>query len=180
MNGRRLYRSEQDKMLFGVSGGLADYFDIDVSLVRLGWVLLCIVSGGLLAIAYLLMGLVTPTYFQLYGVEEDEIGTDEEESAGDAEGEDEGGEEDDSGVQAARKEGRIGREERRRARRHRRRISLGRTGGAGMFFGLVLVVVGGIALMGTLNIFDWIPWGQIWPVVVIGFGAMILWKRRDR
>jgi phage shock protein PspC (stress-responsive transcriptional regulator) len=38
MNGGRLYRIEQDKMLFGVSDGRADYFDIDVSLVRLGWV----------------------------------------------------------------------------------------------------------------------------------------------
>jgi|GEM_PF-1228215 phage shock protein C len=69
MNGGWLYRIEQDKMLFGVSDGRADYFDIDVSLVRLGWVLLCIVSGGLLALAYLVMGLVTPTYFWLYGVE---------------------------------------------------------------------------------------------------------------
>lgn len=180
MNRRRLYRSEQDKMLFGVSGGLADYFDIDVSLVRLGWVLLCIATGGLLALAYLVMGLVTPTYFQLYGVEEDDIRPDDEETADEAEGD--GG--DDGGarpeVEGAKKGGRIGREERRRARQQRRSLTTGRGGGAGMFFGLVLVVIGGIALMGSLNVFNWIPWGQMWPVIIIGFGAMILWKRRDR
>ena len=151
------YRIKQDKMLFGVSDGLADYFDIDVSLVRLGWVLLCIVSDGLLALAYLVMGLVTPTYFRLYGVEENKIGMDEEESVGDVEGEGDDGEEDESGVEAARKGGRIGREERRPARRHRRRLANGRSDGAGMFFGLLLVAFGGIALMGTLNIFGWIP-----------------------
>ena len=70
MNDRRLYRSEQDKMLFGVAGGLADYFDVDVSLVRLGWVLMCVLTVGVSILAYLAMGIVTPTYYQVYCVEE--------------------------------------------------------------------------------------------------------------
>ena len=70
MNDRRLYRSEQDKMLFGVAGGLADYFDVDVSLVRLGWVLMCVLTVGVSILAYLAMGIVTLTYYQVYCVEE--------------------------------------------------------------------------------------------------------------
>ena len=35
---KRLYRSKKDKMLAGVCGGLAEYFDVDPSLVRLATV----------------------------------------------------------------------------------------------------------------------------------------------
>ena len=49
---RRLYRSESDQMLSGVSGGLAEYFDIDPVIVRLLWVILTIFSGGLLIVVY--------------------------------------------------------------------------------------------------------------------------------
>src|SRR5215212_6557180 len=33
----RLYRSRSDRMIFGVAGGMADWFDLDPSLVRLVW-----------------------------------------------------------------------------------------------------------------------------------------------
>lgn len=35
---KRLYRSAHDRMLAGVCGGIAEYFQIDPTLVRLGWV----------------------------------------------------------------------------------------------------------------------------------------------
>ena len=56
----RLYRSRSDKMLGGVSGGLADYFDVDPVLVRLAWVVLSVLSGGLFALAYLLLWIIVP------------------------------------------------------------------------------------------------------------------------
>ncbi len=42
---KRLYRSRTDRMLFGVAGGLAKYFEVDVVLVRLLWVLAVIAFG---------------------------------------------------------------------------------------------------------------------------------------
>ena len=33
---KRIYRSRQDRMVCGVCGGIAEYFDLDPSLVRLG------------------------------------------------------------------------------------------------------------------------------------------------
>ena len=39
---KKLYRSRKDKMLAGICGGLAEYFDVDPSLVRLASVLLCL------------------------------------------------------------------------------------------------------------------------------------------
>lgn len=56
---KRLYRSGQDKQLGGVCGGIAEYFEIDPSLVRIGTIVLLLVAGtGLLA--YLVAWLVIP------------------------------------------------------------------------------------------------------------------------
>ena len=56
---KRLYKSRNDKMLDGVCGGIAEYFDIDPTLVRLGVVLLCALCGsGILA--YIVAAVVIP------------------------------------------------------------------------------------------------------------------------
>ena len=39
MSDKRLYKSSANYMLCGVCGGIAEYFNIDPTLVRLGWVL---------------------------------------------------------------------------------------------------------------------------------------------
>jgi len=59
MERKRLYRNVNDKMLCGVCSGLADYFNIDPTLVRLAWVVFCALGGsGLLA--YIIMALIIP------------------------------------------------------------------------------------------------------------------------
>ena len=59
MNEKKLYKSSTDKKLAGVCGGIADYFDIDPTLVRLGWVLFSLLGGsGLLA--YIIAALIMP------------------------------------------------------------------------------------------------------------------------
>ena len=59
MERKRLYRNVNDKMLCGVCSGLADYFNIDPTLVRLAWVLLGLMGGsGLLA--YIIASIVIP------------------------------------------------------------------------------------------------------------------------
>jgi phage shock protein C len=54
----RLYRSRSDRMLFGVAGGMADYFDFDPSIVRLVWALLLFTGIGFLL--YLVAAVVIP------------------------------------------------------------------------------------------------------------------------
>lgn len=56
---RRLYRCRHDKRLAGVSSGLAEYFDLDVSLVRILWVV-SIFFGGLGILLYIVMAIVVP------------------------------------------------------------------------------------------------------------------------
>jgi len=56
----RLYRSRSDRMIAGVAGGLAERFDIDPSFVRVAWVLLTIITGGIFLVAYIVMAIVVP------------------------------------------------------------------------------------------------------------------------
>ena len=56
---KRLYKSNQNKMIDGVCAGIAEYFNIDPTLVRLGAVVLCCMGGsGILA--YIIAAVVIP------------------------------------------------------------------------------------------------------------------------
>ncbi len=56
---KKLYRSTVDKKICGVCGGIAKYFNIDPTLVRLGWVLFtCLDGSGLLA--YIICAIIIP------------------------------------------------------------------------------------------------------------------------
>ena len=57
---RRLYRSPDDRVLAGVAGGMAETYDFDPSLVRVGWALLILVTGGLFLLLYIVMALIVP------------------------------------------------------------------------------------------------------------------------
>ena len=59
MNGKRLYRSESSRMLCGVCAGIAEYFNLDPTLIRLAWALFCIL-GGSGVLAYILAAIITP------------------------------------------------------------------------------------------------------------------------
>lgn len=58
---RRLFRSDTNKMMAGVCGGIGEYFNIDPTLIRLAWVILSIPTalfGGL--IAYIIAAIIIP------------------------------------------------------------------------------------------------------------------------
>lgn len=55
---KRLVRSA-DKKIAGVCGGLADFFSLDASIIRIVW-LLCVLLGGFGLLAYLIMWVVMP------------------------------------------------------------------------------------------------------------------------
>lgn len=56
---RKLYRSITDKMVGGVCGGLAEYFDIDPVIVRLIFVL-AVIFGGSGILAYIILWIIIP------------------------------------------------------------------------------------------------------------------------
>ena len=59
MNGKRLYRSESNRMLCGVCAGIAEYFNLDPTLIRLAWALFCVL-GGSGVLAYILAAITIP------------------------------------------------------------------------------------------------------------------------
>ncbi len=58
---QRLYRSTKDRMLGGVCGGIAEKFNWDPSLVRLGLVFLCFITGIIpLVLTYFVAWAIVP------------------------------------------------------------------------------------------------------------------------
>lgn len=56
---KRLYKSRNNKMICGVCAGIADYFNIDPSIVRVLWAILALAAGtGVLA--YIACAIILP------------------------------------------------------------------------------------------------------------------------
>lgn len=56
----KLYRSQRDKKLFGLCGGLAEVLNVDATLLRLVFVITAIFSGGTVIFLYIVASLVIP------------------------------------------------------------------------------------------------------------------------
>lgn len=59
MENKKLYRSSTNYKLAGVCGGIGEYFNIDPTLVRLGWIVFS-VAGGAGLLAYIIAAIVMP------------------------------------------------------------------------------------------------------------------------
>lgn len=64
----RLYRSRKNKMIGGVCGGLAEYFDIDPVLMRAIFIITAI-GWGIGFIAYIVLWIIMPDVTKIYGYE---------------------------------------------------------------------------------------------------------------
>ncbi len=137
----RLHRSSSEKMLAGVSGGLAESFDVDVTLVRVGWVVLCFLTAGFALVGYLLLAIIMPR---------GNVGlSDSPRTARDEK------------AMAFGEEG---------SRRSRRRDLLA----------LVIISIGCVMLLSNFGVFWWLNWSVLWPLALIGIGAVILVRRTHR
>lgn len=56
---KRLYKSREDKKLCGVCGGIAEYFELDPTIIRLAWVAFTLLGGSGI-IAYIIAAIVMP------------------------------------------------------------------------------------------------------------------------
>ena len=56
---KKLHKSQTDKKISGVCGGIAEYFNIDSTLVRLLWVLFSL-AGGAGLLCYIIAAIVMP------------------------------------------------------------------------------------------------------------------------
>ncbi|MGE5603318.1 MAG: PspC domain-containing protein [Nitrososphaerales archaeon] len=60
MNEKKLYRSNSDKMIAGVCGGLGQYFGVDPTLIRLIFALLVVFGVGSGIVLYIILAIVMP------------------------------------------------------------------------------------------------------------------------
>lgn len=60
MSDKRLYHSSVNYMLAGVCGGIAEYFNIDPTLIRLAWIILTCMNCGTGIVAYIIAAIVIP------------------------------------------------------------------------------------------------------------------------
>lgn len=153
---RRLYRSQQQRMIGGVAGGLAEYFEVDVTLVRLLWVLAVFAGGGGI-LAYIIAWILIP--------EEKDISSFARESSQNQstktalEGDSLSGpkslytepnsEDPDDQTNASRRNG-----------------------------GLLLIGLGVLLLVNTFIPFFYLR--NLWPILLIGFGLLLLFRGGEK
>jgi len=173
MNGHRLYRSERERLLGGVAGGLAEYFDLDPSLVRVAWAVLIIGSGGLFLLLYIVMWFVVPEAPPGYvsGSRWSSSASHSDVSAAGAVPPSEAA----AGASGPAPAPPMGSQSSsiagdwatRRAERRRRR-----SGEGGILVGVVLIVIG-IWFLAR----DYVPWlrvAELWPLALILIGLVLL------
>lgn len=59
---KKLYKSQTDRKSCGVCGGIAEYFGVDSTLVRLIWAAATVCSCGTGILAYMLAAIIIPEY----------------------------------------------------------------------------------------------------------------------
>ncbi len=65
MESKRLYRSRNQRMICGVCGGIAEYFNVDPTIIRLAWVLFSL-AGGSGLLVYFIAAIIIPEDSSMY------------------------------------------------------------------------------------------------------------------
>lgn len=149
---KKLYRSREDRMVFGLCGGLGEYFEVDPVLVRIIFVFVTF-AGGAGILAYLIMSFIVPLA--------------------------PGGENitfKNEAKDFAKKMQNEAHELKNEIKTERRK----RHSGFGMFLGLVLIVVGVGWFLNRLGPFYGWYFRGLWPLIVILFGVYLVLRRRKQ
>ena len=145
---RRLYRCRHDRLVAGVASGVAEYFHIDPTIVRVLWVV-SVFFGGLGLLLYFVMAIIVPL--------EPEVGPAVSAPAGDPTGDPSVPSQTDwHSMPAGHRHGTRG------------------TGRLVTFFGIALILFGGLALIDAL-LPAWADSGRfLGPAFILGVGALLV------
>ncbi len=147
---KKLYRSTSDKMIGGVAGGLADYFSIDPTLVRVLFVVATLFHGGGV-IAYIILWIVIPQKpYQVPGMNS-ETNTQNETS-------------DSSSSFTGNADGSIS-------------MNNQKSESGSIWIGIVLILLGGLFLLD--NFLPRFDFGDYWPIILIGLGIGLILKAKN-
>ncbi len=147
----RLRKNDRDRVLFGVSGGLGEYFELDPVFVRVGFIALCF-AGGIGFVLYLALALVMPRADAPERSPTETVQDNVEHMA-------------DEAADAGRRLG----------------AAMGpvTTGQRRSGLGVLFIVVGALILLANLGLFFWWRWDIFWAALLIGAGIIMV-KRRTR
>lgn len=145
---KKLYRSEDDRIIAGVAGGLGEFFNVDPLFVRLIFVLLALVHGlGILF--YVILVFIIPKKGE-ENLDAQKAGRKLKEFAGDVE------------EKAKEVAGKIEKE------------GKGFFGDRKKLIGLVILVVGLLVLLDKIVPVRWFRWDIFWPIALIVAGSYLL------
>ena len=149
----KLYRSKKDCVIGGVCGGIAEYFDVDSTLVRL-LAILIFFFGGSGVIAYIIGWIIIPQ--NPNGNTEDNSENKREIEGKIKKGTDKVNKKVEENLPEERPEGNSERS---------RNIILG-----------IILIIAGLIFMGSTLFpwITWIAWGTFWPVIIIVVGIVIM------
>jgi Putative stress-responsive transcriptional regulator len=142
---KKLYRSNTQKVIGGVAGGLGEYFNIDPVIIRVLFVLLILAGGGGLLL-YVIMWIFIPQNPDFFlntnpknmQEEKNNVGSNDATPQQD---------------KHCKKEGNL-------------------------MGGLILITLGILFLLPTF--FNWLDFGDLWPVLLIVIGAVIIYKHTKK
>lgn len=158
----RLERSTTNRVVGGVCGGIAEYLQVDVTLVRVFFVVATFLTAGLGLLAYIVLLVLMPLPGQPQPFVQGSAAPTSPTSAATTEPMGEAPEPRTAPVTAAAPADPEA-TERRRA-----------------MFGYVLVALGAVFLLGNLGAFRIVRWDLIWPLVFVAAGVLLLAQRMRR
>jgi len=147
---KKLYRSRKDYMIAGVCGGIAEYFDVDSTLVRLLAVLI-VFLGGAGVVAYIIAWIIIPK-------NPEQVSDENFEKSGKLKEKIKKGTEN---VIKEVKEYFESEEPYHKSEKNRRILG-----------GIIIIVIGLIFLLN--NFFPWTGWSKLWPLILIVVGITIM------
>ncbi|MBI2908087.1 MAG: PspC domain-containing protein [Chloroflexi bacterium] len=154
---KRLHRSETDRLIGGVCGGLAEYLDVDPVFVRLAFILLAF-ANGVGIIAYVALWIIMPKTSRLQTPASDVFRENVDE------------------IQQRARE--MGEEMKGALARPSGAPRLRQGPGSSLLVGGLLVLVGLLLLMSNLGLFWWFEFGRLWPIILIVAGLALLFMKR--
>jgi phage shock protein C len=154
---KKLYRSTVDKMIGGVAGGLAEYFDIDSTLVRVLFIVVVFLGGGGI-IAYIILWIVVPQ--KPYELPKFSFTDSQKGESGNSNFSADQSKSDSFSISNGGVAG-----------------TVSQTNNKQIWVAIVLMVIGGLLLLD--NIFPRFNFDHYWPVILIAIGVGLLLKAKN-